>query len=72
MNGELIKTIDEPFRDSDTGKMWINISISNDAIRYIKSAVMFYEGDMDDPNNEQKKIAIRNAIHSLWKLMNPS
>lgn len=66
------KQIDKPVRNKDTGKKWVDISISNDAIRFIKSAVEFYEGDKDDKNNQELKEEVRKFIHNTWKELNPS
>ncbi len=66
------KPINKPVRNPQTGKMWIDIHISNEAIRFIKSAVQMYEGDKDDNDNQELKREVRKAIHEIWKELNPS
>ena len=64
--------IHKPVRDRNTGVKWVDIRISNDAIRFIKSAVQMYEGDKDDTSNEELKREVRKMIHEVWKQLNPS
>lgn len=63
-----IKPNTDVYKDPTTGKKWINVSMSNDAIRFIKFAVESYKGDKDDKKME----AIRDDVHQLWRVMNPS
>lgn len=58
----------EPYKDKNTGQLWIDISLSNNAIRFIKFAVESYKGDKDDKKMEK----VREDVHELWKVMNPS
>lgn len=68
----LAKPVGVPRKNPENGKMWIKVDISNDAIRFIKSAVQMYEGDKDDRDNQETKEEVRRVIHELWKQLNPS
>jgi len=68
----MIEVVGDVEKDSNTGEKTILIRATNTSVKMIKSAVEFYKGDADDNKNAKNQEQLRNDIHSIWKILNPS
>ena len=68
----MIEVVGDIEKNQNTGEKTILIRATNTSIKMIKSAVEFYKGDADDTKNARNQEQLRQEIHAIWKVLNPS
>ena len=66
----MIKAVSDVEREN--GDKTIQVKISNTAIKILKAAVNEYKGDKDDSQYVKNKQELKDDLHELWALVNPS
>jgi hypothetical protein len=68
--------VKETHRNDDLGENEATMTVTNEAILFLKEAVAMYIqrdfGDKDDPQLQKTKKEVQQDLHEAWKLLNPS
>jgi hypothetical protein len=68
--------VKETHRNDELGQNEATLTMTNDALLFIRAAVNAYIesglGDIDDPKFNEIKKEVQEDIHQAWRLLNPS
>jgi hypothetical protein len=68
--------VKETHRNDDLGQNEATMTVTNDAVLFLKEAVAMYIqrdfGDKDDPKQNKIRQEVKQDLHEAWKALNPS
>ena len=68
--------VKETHRNDEIGQNEATMTVTNDAVLFLKEAVAMYVqrdfGDKDDQQLQKTKREVQQDLHDAWKALNPS